>query len=168
MVSKFTKYVCIFVKLAMFVGTSILGLCLLFALFYYFDNRLFLWQARWIWPQRAFIAEEFKRSNPTQQATMVVDIIKSKRFIGKSMSVVQKELGPPTGDYYHNEVHYTYRLTERKKTNWTLTFLSDGSGAVESVFIRKSGYSISKKILYAGIDLIPKPKIKRPKQVSKD
>ena len=154
--NKLLKSIRIFIKFTVLAAISMFTICLLFALFYYCDNRLFLWQARWLWPQRPFVAEEFQKGTPAERATMVVDIIKSKRFLGQPMDFVTRQLGPETGDYYYNDGHQTYKLTDRdrKNTNWILTVLSDNSRNAEKVFIRKSCCSISKKMLYAGVTFL--------------
>ncbi len=119
-------------------------LCLSLSLIYCFDNRLFLWQASLLWPQKPFNSEEFKEGTPSEQASMVVDIIKSTRFMGKELEEVRDQLGEPTGEYYTHDTNYTYRLSNKRRA-WTLTFIT-GRYGVERVYIRKNR-SISKYIL---------------------
>lgn len=63
---------------------------------------------------------------------MVVDLIKSKVYLGKSMAKVRKELGEATG-YFENDGIYSYILTPESKSNdeakevWQVVFLPDST-----------------------------------------
>lgn len=119
-----------------------------FLLFYQFDNRLFLFEARLVWPSASFNAQSFRSGTNSDRASMVADIIESKRFIGRKCNSVREELGEATGDYYVSDSNITYRLTNKGSADWILTFLCAKNGTVERVFIRKSCCSVSQEILY--------------------
>ena len=131
-------------------GIIILGI--FFICFYWYNNRLFLWEASLLWRQEAFSELKFKGGSPEERARMVVDLIKSKKFIGVDLTKLTDLLGDKNGDYYNYDTNITYKLTEKNNADWILTFIPDDSGKIERVFIRKSCCSVSKRILNKAID----------------
>lgn len=127
----------------------------LFIGFYFYNNRLFLIEAKLLWPQRAFDSASFKTGNVDDRASMVMDLIESQLFVGEPMTLVLESLGIPTGDYYHQDINYTYRLTNKGHADWILTFVSDNNGLVIRVFIRKSCCSVSTKVVRGIFNLMP-------------
>lgn len=132
-------------------GTVILGV--FFICFYWYNNRLFLWEASLLWKQGAFSELKFKGGSPEDRARMVVDLIKSKKFIGVDLNRLTELLGNKNGDYYNYDTNITYKLTDKNSADWILTFIPDGSGKIERVFIRKSCCSVSNRILHTAIEL---------------
>src|SRR5687768_16135851 len=100
------KLILIIIKviLAMFILITV------FTAYYWYNNRLFLWEARILWNQQTFTDAEFKSGTMEKRAKMVVDLIKSKRFIGVDPNQISHLLGEETGDYYHNDSILTYKL----------------------------------------------------------
>lgn len=117
-------------------------------IFYQFDNRLFLFEARLMWPSTSFNAPSFRSGSSADKASMVVSIIRNKKFIGSKCGLVRAELGKDTGDYYVSDSNITYRLTNRGAADWMLTFVCGENGTINRVFIRKSCCSVSRKALY--------------------
>lgn len=128
-------------------------LVLFFCIFYWYNNRLFWWEASLLWPQKKFSEAEFRLSSPVERSQMVVDIIRNNRLLGMPTGDIDRRLGENTGDYYYSESNFTYRLTEKGETDWILTLVSGESGKVEHVFIRKSCCSISRRILLVGMEI---------------
>jgi hypothetical protein len=125
----------------------------LFTSFYWYNNRLFLWEANLLWRQEAFSELKFKGGTPEDRARMVVDLIKSKKFIGEDLNKLTDQLGSKNGDYYNYDTNITYRLTEKNNADWILTFIPGDNGKIERVFIRKSCCSVSKRILNVVMDI---------------
>jgi hypothetical protein len=144
----FKKSVSIAIK-AM-IGIVILGV--FFAAFYGYNNRLFLWEAKLIWPQEHFLSDKFKHGSTQDRSRMVVDLINSKKLLEIDSRKIPDLLGDETGDYYFNDSNFTYRLTEKGNADWILTLVTGENGKIKNVFIRKSCCSISKKILHGLID----------------
>ena len=126
-----------FIMVFLFVG---------FLGFYFYNNHLFLWEARILWGQSPFEAENFENGSAKEKSKMVVDLIERQSFVGLKASSVPEILGHGTGDYYYSDENTTYRLTENGYADWILTFSADDQGRIKKVFIRKSCCSISKKI----------------------
>jgi hypothetical protein len=114
-------------------------------LFYYYNNRLFLWEARILWSQIPFDAVKFKNGSTQARAQMVVSLINSEYLVQLDGDKVSQILGEESGDYYHYDSNTTYRLTEYGSADWILTITTDSLGKVNRVFIRKSCCSISRK-----------------------
>lgn len=85
-------------------------------------------QAQKKWGKTSFNAKKFKSGGESERASMVVDLIKSKKFIGKSLAEVRGQLGEPDG-YFQNDAIPTYFLSspsKDKKTDvWQLVFSPD-------------------------------------------
>ena len=143
-----------FVTLALKISGGCAGLLFLFGAFYFYNNRLFLIEAKIIWPQKKFDREVFRAGTTRDRASMAVDLVESKTFIGLPISNVRDILGDPTGDYYHQDTNYTYRLTDKGRSDWILTFVSDDEGKVRRVFIRKDCCSMSQEILHVGLEIV--------------
>ncbi|HEY8270277.1 MAG TPA: hypothetical protein VIG33_05270 [Pseudobdellovibrionaceae bacterium] len=134
---------------------AILGLSILtsvFGAFYWYDNRLFLWEASLIWPQEPFSESKFKIGSTQDRSRMVVDLIRNEKLLGVASNKIQEQLGGETGDYYYNDSNFTYRLTERGSADWILTLIPGDNGKIRQIFIRKSCCSISQKILYWSLE----------------
>jgi hypothetical protein len=133
----------------------ILGIILIFFVgFVFFDNRLLIFEANIIWPQKSFDEVIFKNGNADARASMVADLIAKKKYIGSECKNIPEFLGEPNGGYYHQDTNYTYLLTAKPSANWVLTFLCGDEGRVEAVFIRKSCCSISHQVLLFCLGLI--------------
>lgn len=126
----------------------------LFSAFYFYNNRLFLFEAEMLWNSTQLNKLEFRDGNPQKRATMAADIIQSEQFIGKSCSAIPLELGTSTGDYYISDVNTTYKLTENTSANWILTFVCGDHQEIEKVFIRKSCCSTSQTMLFWIIEIM--------------
>lgn len=122
-------------------------LIFLFFLFFQYNNRLFVIEAKLIWPQKKLDTKLFQTRRYEFRQMMVVDLIESGFFIGKPLTFLREKLGAPDGDYYYNDSNYTYALTNKGNADWILTFISNDTGVVERIIIRKSCCSTSKKIV---------------------
>ena len=143
-----------FFTLGVKVIVVFVALSLSFFIFYWCNNRLFLFEARMIWPENNFSEQSFKGESSTGRASMAADLIEKQAYIGMECKKIPELLGDSTGDYYYQDSNYTYRLTDNESANWILTFVCDENGTIAKVFIRKSCCSISKRILLFGLDLI--------------
>ncbi len=149
----------IFLNVAVKAAVATLGLTLMFCAFYWYNNTLFLWEAKFMWPQGSFSEIKFKSGTTGDRARMVVDLIQSKKIIGIDANKIPTILGKQTGDYYHSDSISTYRLTDEGRADWILTLVPGDDGKIEQIFIRKSCCSISKKMAYSGLDLADPPQI---------
>ena len=127
---------------------------LIFLAYYCYNNRLFLVEAEFLWDSKKFNETDFRNGTSNTRASMVTDLIRSKKFIGVKCESITESLGEETGDYYQSDSNSTYKLTENPSANWILTFICGDSGKVEKVFIRKSCCSASQKLLYQFISAI--------------
>jgi hypothetical protein len=132
----------------------IVAVPLVFLAYYQYNNRLFLFEAEILWGSKQFNETEFKNGSPETRASMTADLIRSKKFIGERCDYVPEILGERTGDYYHSDGNFTYKLSERQSANWILTFICGDSSSIEKVFIRKSCCSTSQKLLHWGLEAI--------------
>ncbi len=135
---------------SVFVAISLL---LIFIAFYLYNNELYLFEAKFIWPSSKFTVEHFKQGSTLERASMAADLISSKNFIGLRCESIPIALGPRTGDYYVSDSNHTYKLTEKSSANWILTFVCSDKGIVEQVIIRKSCCSMTRKLINWGLDL---------------
>lgn len=131
------------VMLLIVVSTSVM-----FLGYYQYNNRLFLFEAEFLWGSKKFNETEFHNGSSAVRASMAADLIRSKKFIGERCTTIPEILGEETGDYYHSDSNSTYKLSEKQSANWILTFTCGESGKVEKVFIRKSCCSISQKLIF--------------------
>lgn len=129
------------------------SISIIFGIFYWYNNRLFLWEASLIWTQEPFSESKFKADLTEDRAKMSVDLIQSKKLIGIESNKIHDLLGKETGDYYYSDANFTYRLTNRGNADWILTLVTGEDGKIERIFIRKSCCSISRRILYLGLDI---------------
>ena len=105
-------------------------------LFFQYNNRLFVIEAKLIWPQKKLDTKLFQTRRYEFRQMMVVDLIEWV-FIGKPLTFLREKLGAPDGDYYYNDSNYTYALTNKGNADWILTFISNDTGVVERIIIRK-------------------------------
>ncbi len=131
-------------------------LSILFLVFYWYNNRLFLFEAKMIWPQKNFNADIFRVGAAKDRASMAVNLIESKKLIGTPITQIPTILGEPNGDYYHQDGNHTYELTEKGNADWILTVVATDDGNVGEIFVRKSCCSISHDILYFVLSAIEK------------
>lgn len=139
---KYLTYLKIFTKSILIMLT----INLIFIGLYYYNNRLFLWEANLIWPHSAFVESDFKLGTTDVRAKMAAELIRSNQYLGIESDKIPRLLGNQTGDYYHNELNTTYLLTDKGNADWVLTFVSGDNGKIEQIFIRKNCCSITKKI----------------------
>jgi hypothetical protein len=100
-----------------------------------------------MWPSKTFSEVKFKNGDFFERASMAVDLISSRKYLGYDCKGITEVLGEETGDYYRSDSNSTYRLTNNQSTDWILTFQCGDEGVVKRVFIRKSCCSASQKIL---------------------
>ncbi len=132
-----------------------LGLTILasiFCIFYWYNNRLFLWEASLVWTQEPFSESKFKTGSTQDRSRMVVDLIRNEKLLGVTSDKIHEQLGEETGDYYYTDSNFTYRLTEKGSADWILTLIPGDDGKIRQIFIRKSCCSISQKILYWSLE----------------
>ena len=119
---KIKKYVIpLFVFMVLFLSVAFSG----------YQNREFMdiKAAQKKWGNTAFVASKFKSGDEKMKASMVVDLIKSKAYLEKSLKKVREDLGEPTG-FYENDGIAAYILTpevspksEQKADVWQVIFL---------------------------------------------
>jgi hypothetical protein len=71
----------------------------------------------------------FRSGNLSSRAAMAVDMVKSKRFVGKSRSLVRDELGDPDS-YFFSDTIYAYQIMPYPGDGneiWHLVFIPDAS-----------------------------------------
>ena len=136
-----------FANISAKIVAVLLFLCGLLVTFYWWENRLFLWEARILWSQEPFSDGRFRSGSTEDRARMVVDLVQSGRLIGVDSNQIRPLLGEETGDYFHSSSNYTYKLTDRENANWILTIVSGYEGKIVSVFIRKSCCSVSQRMI---------------------
>ena len=80
------------------------------------------------WGNTSFNAKKFKSGSESNRASMVVDLIKSNKFIGKSLKEVRSQLGEPDG-YFQNDSIPAYFISLPSKDKnaeiWQLVFSTD-------------------------------------------
>lgn len=80
------------------------------------------------WGNTSFDAKKFTSGGEAERASMVVDLIKSKKFIGKSLADVKAQLGESDG-YFQNDAIPTYFISpsskDKKAEAWQLVFSPD-------------------------------------------
>ncbi len=80
------------------------------------------------WGSSSFDVKKFKSGEESTRASMVVELIKLKKFIGKPLAEVTKKLGNPDG-YFQNDAIPAYFLSspsnDKKAEVWQLVFLPD-------------------------------------------
>ena len=86
-----------------------------------YGNILSLEQAEKKWGQKPFNKKIFREGDDKQRAFMVVDLIKSKRYVGKDFKVLYDELGSGKG-YYISDLIPAYIL-ERGKNDQDLSLI---------------------------------------------
>jgi hypothetical protein len=82
------------------------------------------------WGRQPFEPGDFKSFEAKKKAAMAVDIILTKKFIGKSiLEDVRGQLGRPDG-YFFSDTIIAYEidpLAEGKKESWEMVFMPDKS-----------------------------------------
>lgn len=134
-------------KVALITVTLASCLVFTFAVFYQLNNKLFLFEISYLWPQKPFHQDAFLNGTSADRASMTSDLIKSKKLLETDCASIPKLLGTETGDYYVSDANTTYRLTDKDSESWILTFVCGDDGKVARVFVRKSCCSISQKML---------------------
>ena len=96
------------------------------------------------WGSKKFFPEKFKTGDASLRASMVVDLIRSKYFIGKPLKKVRTQLGKSKG-YFENDGIEAYLITPSpekrgsKKEMWQIIFLPDNEWKkVDEVKIHKN------------------------------
>jgi hypothetical protein len=92
------------------------------------------------WGEKTFDSIKFKNGNLNDRSPMVVDLIKSKQFIGADSNVVREKLGPYTG-YFWSDTIPAYIIEQKSKTNpvtWQLVFLIDENWKITEVRIQNN------------------------------
>lgn len=93
------------------------------------------------WGAKPFEAEKFKKGNKVVKASMAVDLIRSKIFVGKTFEEVKAVLGNYDG-YFESDSIPAYIIDIKKKPDketWQVLFLPDKTGIhVEEVKIHKN------------------------------
>lgn len=87
-----------------------------------------------------FTIEKFRSSSSAERGKMVVSLIESRRYIGKSPEQVRKDLGRFDG-YLWNDSIPAYFLNEGWKTKtdtWQVVFLLNRKGLVEELRIHRN------------------------------
>lgn len=123
----------------------ILAIPLLFVSFYYYNNNLFILEAKIHWSKEPFDASRFKNGSMEERAQMAASLIEGRYLLGMNANEVPQFLGEETGDYYNSDSNLTYRLTDKGNADWILTLIADDNGKISQVFIRKSCCSVSRR-----------------------
>jgi hypothetical protein len=88
------------------------------------------------WGNKDFSPENFRGRSQEQRALQVVHLIRSNRFIGKTIQMVTSELGPHDA-YYNSDEIPAYTLPKINGDSWALVFLPDSSGTIQKIIIHK-------------------------------
>lgn len=79
------------------------------------------------WGTKTFDKKLFRETPSHKRASMAVDIVKRKVFIGTDMKQVRKEIGDPDS-YFFSDTIYAYKIIPfpgKNKENWHLVFIPD-------------------------------------------
>ncbi len=82
------------------------------------------------WGNTPFSPSNFKTSDEKKRASMAVDLIRSKKYLGKPFIQVRQELGEWDG-YFQTDSIPAYSIESARsgsKEAWLLVFLPDSSG----------------------------------------
>lgn len=79
------------------------------------------------WGVKALDRESFRLAGHAGRAAMAVDIVKRNLYVGKPMTLVRQELGPPDS-YFFSDTIFAYKIMPfpgTDKENWHLVFMPD-------------------------------------------
>src|SRR4051812_44237731 len=114
------KFLVNFFVVGLKTTSALVILSLFFLIFHWYNNHLFIFEAKMIWPQNNFSERSFKSGNTVDRASMAADVIEKQIYVGTECKKIPGLLGESTGDYYYQDSNYTYRLTDKESTNWIL------------------------------------------------
>lgn len=83
-------------------------------------------EAKKKWGDIEFNASKFKSADEKEKGAMAANAIKIKKFVGKDMLEVRKELGVPNS-YFFSDTIFAYAITESTENReaWHLIFVPD-------------------------------------------
>ncbi len=87
-----------------------------------------------------FDSERWKAGDEKTRASMVVDLIRSKKYIGRSIGEVRKELGEWEGYFNSDEIPAFIFESKRagSQDTWQVLFFPDREGRITEVRIHKN------------------------------
>ena len=93
------------------------------------------------WGTLKFESEKFKSGKESLRAQMSCDLLRSqKKFFGKDVTEIRKELGGHNGFYFTDLVpaYLTSSGKTKKEDTWQLVFLLDNKYAVSEIVVHKN------------------------------
>jgi len=92
------------------------------------------------WGESPFDPVKFKNGDLKTRSSMVVDLIKSKYFIGRDTNVVREELGAYSGFFWSDTIP-VYIIEEKSEKNpktWQIVFLIDQNWKITEIRIQNN------------------------------
>ena len=104
-------------------------------------NTLPIEEAAKKWGEKPFNIKKFKEGSIKDRSSMVVDMIKSKIYLGKDSDIIYQELGSGSGFFISDHIP-TYLLErggKRENPTWQLVFDIDSKGKIIGLYIQENG-----------------------------
>lgn len=116
-----------FIKIIFFIFTTIITTVYFCWAQYYAAKFMDITTAEKKWGVKKLDQNLFRTDDPSKRASMAVDIVKRKLYVGKSRKSVRQELGDPDS-YFFSDTIYAYKIMPfpgANKENWHLVFIPD-------------------------------------------
>ena len=126
--------------IALFLFVALVSITSVFAQHFWRGETISIKKVEKKWGNYDFLAEKFKIATPIERAKMAYSLIQSKKYVGKSVSNIRKELGDPDG-YYFSGVYPAYIITESRNKGddiWQIVFLIDNYRNISEVIVHKN------------------------------
>lgn len=120
--------------------TAGIGAAQIFSPFEYKQEFMDLKTAEKKWGHAIFDEKKFLNGTIQDRASMAVDLISRKKFVGENLTEVQQKLGKNTGHFWSDFIP-TFIIEDgasQQKDTWQIVFLPDSSRRVKEVRIHKN------------------------------
>ena len=122
------------------IGLVFIGYCGMNFIRYDGHRKISLYEAQFRFGKSFFDSKSFKDGDESMRASMAVDLIQKKYYIGRPIKLVKTELGDQTSYFVSDEIPaYVISKEPKSKTRqqnyFQIVFLSDGFGNVAEVVI---------------------------------
>lgn len=99
-----------------------------------------LGEAKKRWGNEAFNAKKFREGDAIARSKMVVSLIETKKFLGKTVRQVREELGRPDGYFWSDRIpaYFIEEGWKKKTDSWQLVLLPGEDGYIHEVRIHKN------------------------------
>lgn len=124
----------------LFLSLTLVAVSYVFAQHFWRGELMSLKKVEKKWGQSEFSAERFKTAPPSEKAKMAYSLIKSKKYIAKSVIDIRQDLGDPDG-YYFSDIYPAYIITDSQKKGddvWQIVFLLDKNRTISEVVVHKN------------------------------